>query len=394
MARDCAPGHRVPRSGDYLITAAAIVSPYADLCPVWESRVDDLNLVFGVQGRFVDPTGAIWHANTFRVHLAQQPLPRFDAGWVYGDLHYHSQGTDNEGESAYSYRSVLLAMKAMGLDFAVAADHTSSSDQVTDIDAIFVDNLPDIPYLPQFLEDMILDAVSGASAPVETAIDAARDMNPHRWHYLHHWINGPQGANRQVLSSGGSLRAPQLILGGEVDVIPEISEEERDALVFAYGNGRRYPWAAACTNVPSIFLDLINYTTFEICGGNPFVLTEEASEGGRYLLRDVQGLASPAFFARQHLIHLPSDPTCYDAFVAGETTRYGGAHRRLKDVLTEDFDALGKGYFFLAHPVAASTGAGFSRLGPDLVPYSEVQSTTAFRSPHFLGCSSGTRTTG
>ena len=372
-------------AGDYLITAAAIVSPNANFCPAWQSRVEDLNLVFGAQGRFVDPTTAIWHANTFRVHLAQLPLPRFGDGWVYGDLHYHSQGTDNEGESAYSYRSVLQAMKAMGLDFAVAADHTSSSDQVTDIDAIFVDNLPDIPYLPDFLEGMILDAVSGVSFPVETAIDAARDMNPHRWHYLHGWINGPQGANRQVRSSGGSLRAPQLILGGEVDVIPEISPEDRAAGVFTYGNNRQYGWAAACTQVPSVFLDLINYTTFEICGGNPTVLTEEASEGGRYLLRDIQGLAQPTFFARQHLIHLPSDPTRDDAFVAGETTRYGGAHRRLKDVLTEDFDALGKGYFFLAHPVAAASGNGLSRLGPDLVPYSEVQLTTAFRSPHFLG---------
>src|SRR5262249_8622649 len=66
-------------------------------------------------------------------------LPRFDEGWVYGDLHYHSQGTDNEGESAYSYRSTIQAMRAMGLDFIFATDHASDSGQVTDIDEIYLD---------------------------------------------------------------------------------------------------------------------------------------------------------------------------------------------------------------------------------------------------------------
>ena len=84
----------------------------------------------------------------------------------------------------------------------------ADSDQVTDIDEIFVDNLPDLPYVPAFIEDMILDAVSGTGVPVETAIDAARDMNPRRWRYLHGWLNGPGGANGQV-RGGRHIRYPQ-----------------------------------------------------------------------------------------------------------------------------------------------------------------------------------------
>jgi hypothetical protein len=45
----------------------------------------------------------------------------------------------------------------------------------------------------------------------------------------------------------------------------------------------------------------------------------------------------------------------------------------------------GKGYGFLAHPMAHESGAGFGRLGPDIVPYSDVQLKTAFDSPAILG---------
>ena len=53
-------------------------------------------------------------------------MPRFnDARWAYGDLHFHGQGTDNEGEDGYSYRSVIRAMGAMGIDFVLASEHAS-----------------------------------------------------------------------------------------------------------------------------------------------------------------------------------------------------------------------------------------------------------------------------
>lgn len=41
--------------------------------------------------------------NHVRVHFGEAPLPRFDNGWLYGDLHHHSQGTDNEGEAGYHW---------------------------------------------------------------------------------------------------------------------------------------------------------------------------------------------------------------------------------------------------------------------------------------------------
>jgi hypothetical protein len=63
--------------------------------------------------------------NAVRVYLGDAPLPRFGPGWLNGDLHYHAQGSDNEGESAYSYRGVVRALGAIGLDFVFATDHAS-----------------------------------------------------------------------------------------------------------------------------------------------------------------------------------------------------------------------------------------------------------------------------
>jgi hypothetical protein len=68
--------------------------------------------------------------NYLVVHAGEQPLPRFSAASLYGDFHYHSQMTDNEGESAYSYRNVARALGALGFDFVFATDHASNGEQV------------------------------------------------------------------------------------------------------------------------------------------------------------------------------------------------------------------------------------------------------------------------
>ena len=420
-------------AGDYVVTVTAYVAPTPGGCPglafyddyhqTWVPDFPRSEDLLGGQGvDYVANLGVWQFANTFRVHFAQQPLPRFDSGWVYGDIHYHSQGTDNEGESAYSYRAVIQAMRAMGLDFIVASDHASSSDQLTDIDDVFADKLPDdLPYLPDWdwIKEKILDFLAGVRVPIETERDAARDMNPRRWRYLHRWLNAPDGVNKQVLSGNGTQqgaspfaavsslnlavaavasdtrtsaaptvvygpRTPQIFLGGEVDAIPEMSLQEGSTQLLRYGNGKLYRWGDACTELPKEFLELVKYTTFDICPSRS-VLIEAASTGDSYLLHDIQGLASHSYFARQHFIHIPVDPTREDAFVASETTQYGGAHRRLADILAEDYESEQKGYLFLAHPVSAASGSGASRLGPDMVPYSDTQLMKAFRSPYFLG---------
>jgi hypothetical protein len=367
---------------DLYLQVVAVVSK-TGTCGLLPAAAEDVLGVPGVGGGFEETSTTYRFANTLIVHFGQA-LPRFDGGWVYGDIHYHAQGTDNEGESGMSYRSVIQAMKAMGLDFAFASEHASDSIQTTDIDQAFVDALPDdIPYLPDWdwLHDIILDAVSGVGFPYPSAADAQRDMSHERFAYLRHWLNKTGGVNQQVLSSPG-WRAPQIFLGGEVDVVPEISAAERTGKSFFYGNGKKYEWAKACTQVPSIFAELEEYTTFEVCTADELV--EGVIEGGRYKLRDVQGLGEK-HFARQHLIHMPTDPLRDDAFVSSETTIYGGGYHRLKDLLAFDYDAAAKGFMFLAHPVAAAGGSGYGRLGPDIVPYADVQLDTAFRNRHVLG---------
>lgn len=329
--------------------------------------------------------------DTLKVHLGNSGLPRWDENWLYGDLHYHSQGTDNEGESAYAYRPTLQAMRAMGLDFLFATEHASDSGQVTDMDPIFVDVVPDIPYAPEVLEKWATDLVNKkiGGYDVLASVEAARDMNQERFVALRDWLNrAGTGANAEVVRAlPGARRAPRIFLGGEVDAVPEISAAERTTGILKYGNDASYQWSEACWKVPDTFLSLGHYTTADTCPyGAAASLTDVASEGNRYLVKDLQGLIE-RFYARQHIVFLPTDGSRNDAFVASRTSVYGGATQRLKDLLRPDYwnTMVGKGYAFLAHPADAASGSSFGRLGPDIVPYSDVQLRTAFESPVILG---------
>ena len=159
--------------------------------------------------------------NYARVYFAPAPLPRFDNRWLYGDLHYHSQGTDNEGEAAYNYRNVVRAMGAMGLDFVFATEHASSSGQWIDVDL----NL-------DLLKEGIGNWLSGDVDPIEED-DAPklggvlRDMDARRYAFNHEKIYGTKGVNREASLQGAPGRlpqsylshkvVPQIFLGGELD---------------------------------------------------------------------------------------------------------------------------------------------------------------------------------
>jgi hypothetical protein len=294
------------------------------------------------------------------VHLGELPLPRFDSRWAYGDLHYHSQGTDNDGESAYSYRGALQGMAAIGLDFAFATDHASNSRQ-----------LGAVQPLP-------------ARALVQPLFRGLRDLSPDRFAFALALLNGPTGANPQVTSfvrrtATGGLVAPQLFLGAEVDVIPEF-----DPADFHTGTNR-----FQCTELPGLLKALDQVTIFPSdywCDSMVDVTSE-----GRWLLRDVQGpvgtqeLLSTRFYGRQHLLHLPTDPQRATAFIPSNTSLYGGATRRLGEILSVELGQRAKGVAFLAHPFSHPEGSGFERLGPDEMSYSDFELRQALASPHVLG---------
>jgi hypothetical protein len=148
--------------------------------------------------------------NHLSVHLGEAALPRFGDEWLYGDLHYHSQGTDNEGEVGYSHRNVVRALGAMGIDWALASEHASDSEQIVDA-------------------DIEIDIIAGEAVPVLRR-GVQRDMSALRFRTLHDRVTGGGGVNREAARSASrwdrlpqsalSHRVfPQLFLGGEVDVI-------------------------------------------------------------------------------------------------------------------------------------------------------------------------------
>jgi hypothetical protein len=309
-----------------------------------------------------DPDGKrIELRNYAKVFWSPNPLPRFeDDRWLYGDLHYHSQGTDNEGESAYSYRAVVEAMGAMGIDFTYATDHASDSRQIVDID---------------------LDA-----SPEEYR--GLRDMDQRRWDAALEKLHGPTGANMNMSNWWPSTRprVPRLFLGGEVDVMPEVEQrptQEQDAGELAwwvpFGNGAHFSIGYyVCDGIlsESVFgcpaddaseLDLI------------FIPFQDVNGQIAWTPRDTQSISLQV--GRQHLVYLPRYPDQPLGFVSSHTGPYGGATRHLVEnsgVLPEIEQK--HGLAFLAHPLDGGGGKG-----PGSLPYSWYEYRKIFDQQSFTG---------
>jgi hypothetical protein len=281
--------------------------------------------------------------NYAEVFFADAPLPRFDDGWLYGDLHYHSQSTDNEGESGYAYRAVATTLATMGVDFVFATDHASDSIQMVDLD----------PYSPFTAEEF----------------RGLRDLNQRRWDASLRYLHDVGGANTEGAQLAvGRPRVPRVFLGGEVDVMPEItkkpvSDSAADtAWLVPFGNGRTYDLRAdnalcdgwVITPCPKLEM----FTQFVDVDGNT-----------AFVVHDTQGLKAHAP-SRQHLVHLPRFRDQPVGFVGSRTSKYGGATRHaIEDNGVFDEIEAKDGIAFLAHPLSK----GGADQGPGFVPYTQYQ---------------------
>lgn len=335
--------------------------------------------------------------STLRTHLGEAPLPKFGFDWAYGDLHYHAQGTDNVGEMGYSYAAAMHAMNAIGLDFVFATDHASNNRQVA----------------------AVAHPTGGADWAIWNytfAPDFAQlgDMSPTRWKNHWHLLNGVDGnpyTGRTGLNDNGEmlkyhsrrnsqykvgLSLPQIFLGGEVDIIPEAAFHNWNGSYARLGivAGGRMDAKNGCRALPywtGVALATLSddFSLPHAMAGHSICDVAdlfESSYDGVYLVRNISG--TELDYARQHLLHLPSDGSRDDAGVMSNTSRFGAASRRHKDMLAEDYEAEEKGYHFLAHPVTMASGVKNSRIGPDIMPYSEVQLKEAMKSPYVLGLQS------
>jgi hypothetical protein len=321
--------------------------------------------------------------NHLVVHAGEAPLPRFGAEWLYGDVHYHSQMTDNEGESAYSYRNVARALGATGLDFVFATDHASNGEQV--------------------------DGQAGGRVE-------ARDLNRSRFGAAKGILYAPDGVNQLIVTEatrigfprvkGGGV-VPQVYMGEELDAWPEISRAEFADAKFHYGDfglyggGLKYDWLwkqdgfLSCNTGSS---------SFGMCKNKYAQPTSSANES--YLLFDDQGIpvsqeidgyvpplgsvlnygnwipgSVKPYPSRQHIVYFPLDASLSTkGWIGSDTGPFGGASKRLPSIAGE---IEANGFAFLAHPVEDSAPGSIK--GPDVVPYSETALTHAWRSPGILG---------
>ncbi len=66
-----------------------------------------------------------------KVHLAKDPLPRFD-NWYFGDFHYHSNFTEDQVEFGAPLDATVAMAKAIGLNFFAVTDHSYDLDDQED----------------------------------------------------------------------------------------------------------------------------------------------------------------------------------------------------------------------------------------------------------------------
>jgi hypothetical protein len=270
--------------------------------------------------------------NYVRVYLAPSPLPRFDNRWLYGDFHYHSQGTDNEGEFAGCYRGAIRAVGAMGMDFVFATDHASSSEQFIDVD------LPPIQKIAKIAGDEG-NHLSEKDATVTGK--TLRDMDVDRYAFCHGLIYGSDGVNSQASLRAWNGRwpqsylshkvAPQIFLGGEVDAIAEVKIASlqgyppapgANKIWLPYGDGLLYdlgqlclPWG--CVDAWDVYNRMLTFS----------------GDLESFLVQDFQGVDSFQYFGREHLVYFPNSAALRvgneTSFVPSYTSKYGGATRRL-----------------------------------------------------------------
>lgn len=291
--------------------------------------------------------------NYLAIHAGEAPLPRFGNEWLYGDFHYHSQGTDNEGETGYAYRNVPRALGASGMDFVFATDHASSSTQ-------------------------------------QYSKGEARDLNPSRFIKDKVIIYGPEGANASIVNEvaiGGFARVrdghvtPQIYMGEELDARPEISRQEYDDGVVYYGDHLKYPWFAMgiCAQIKPTDTSNTGTVNGKSCRQG---FSQPVTGSPTYLLSDLQGTVSPsAYSSRQHAVYFPVDTTStVTGFIGSDTGTYGGASKRISQIISE---VERGGVAFLAHPLEDSKPD--SDNGPDIIPYSDFELIQAWRSNAILG---------
>ena len=261
--------------------------------------------------------------NYVRIYYGDDPLPRFDNNWLYGDLHYHSQGSDNEGESAYNYRGAIRAMGAMGLDFLFATEHASNSEQIIDAD------------LDLRAGDLDLNGEIDFGIPFIDVIDSdfhdeyskrgvLRDMSKKRFEFNHGLIYGKNGVNREaaLIAHGNHLPQgylshgvlPQIFLGGEVDVIPEVDKGPFNGVL--YGNELPYNIKNLCGGFIAEFNPKFTFNpnngTLNFLGDcDPKKLWEKDNDPDNfsdptdgYLIRDVQGI-NKYEYGREHMVYFP-----------------------------------------------------------------------------------------
>jgi hypothetical protein len=395
------------------------------------------------------------------VHAGEAPLPRFGANWLHGDLHYHSQMTANEGEYGYSYRNVARTLGVLGLDYVFATDHASNSEQA--LSRIFTGRCGDAPDAFICTPSSSPRLCPGTNLTCKAYLPGklARDLNTSKFTMAKTFIYGSDGttqaAARDAQFGFGRLRSanvlPQVYMGEEVDVQPEMSAKEQQDGVIYYGDGLKYWWVndddpslLAENNLFGIQCIMDQYykrhgsyprptpeppddpktgelrTIIDFCRNlhsepyaprdqRSFIVKDTEGPGGSergaaaaadatlgvlggaltkglikvtegFLLREDQADAEAVITpAREHLVYLPLDTSLSSkGFIASNTTRFGGAGKRLEDVLHEIEG--NQSYAFLAHPLANSAPGG---PGPDIPPYPDIALNRAWSSPAILG---------
>jgi hypothetical protein len=249
--------------------------------------------------------------------------------------------TDNEGESAYSYRNFVRAMGAMGMDFIFATDHASDGTQIDGGLALLRKNGDPLgepcdtkPGDAGEAFRIDLNNLDGKNASCRRVLyKEARDLNKKRFLYAKRILYGTGTANQGVAEdienrgmanylSRGLL--PKIFMGEEVDAWPEMSLREQKIGYISYGDGLEYQWVNAGNCIAEAEYSLCenkNTPGRNLCSDKKKKRAFDKCRskfskdlGTTYGVLDEQGLPKlpkQPHKARQHLVYMPYSFRCW-----------------------------------------------------------------------------------
>lgn len=186
----------------------------------------------GQEKRTTSDNYALTSKSPFTVYADSDPLPK-EPDWYFGDLHVHTELTDDQVEFGAPMRATREMARAMGLQFFAATDHSYDLD---DADDDYLTNDPALPKWQRLWEQVeLLNSQDGEFVIIPGEELSAGNADGRNVHFL--ILN-----NREYLPGSGDSAEKWLKTRPELSVEQALERVDNGALTFAAHPANRTPF--------------------------------------------------------------------------------------------------------------------------------------------------------